>query len=91
MDEGDKAIYCATALWDGAGIQELVVHYQDGSEYVVERFGDEEAEQNMISGGINGNTGAYMTIFNRFADTAAVADISVTTSDGTPYSFRPAA
>ena len=77
--------------WSGASSRDRIVRYRDGSEYILERSGEEEAEQNVISRGVNGYTWTDMTIFNRFVDTAAVADITVTASDGTQYVFEPAA
>ncbi len=77
--------------WGGASSRERVIRYRDGSEYVLDRCGEDEAEQNTIAAGVNGYTGVNTTIFNRFVDTAAVADVTVTASDGTVYVFRPAA
>ena len=77
--------------WSGAASQERVIHYRDGGEYVLERGGEEDAEQNVISHGINGYTWEDMTVFNRFVDTAAVESVTITASDGTQYVFGPAA
>lgn len=87
----EKLYYRGSALWNGASVKEMVVHYADGVEYVVERYGEDEAEQNTIAAGINGYTGVNTTIFNRFVDTAAVADVTVSVSDGTAYIFTPTA
>ncbi len=87
----EKLYYRGSALWNGASVKEMVVHYADGVEYVVERYGEDEAEQNTITAGINGYTGVNTTIFNRFVDTAAVADVTVSVSDGTAYIFTPTA
>ncbi len=77
--------------WAGAASQETVIHYKDGGEYLVERHTDAEAEQNFITGGVNGYTWEDMTIFNRFVDTDQVTDVTVTASDGTQYVFTPTA